>query len=402
MWRSDVTNRDFGISLSMDNSLYLRLHTKNDKPIPQIMQYEGIQLDNTGAWFIDGLNQEQKESVLDASKVIIVNAGPGTGKTHLLVHKMLYYLKDNPDRSVVALSFTNAAANQLGEKLFKLKGQKDPDREYRNCKTATIHSYCFALLSEYFNKIGSSFNYEIVDESDIPDLSDDIIKQYGIPDYEYDFITDILEDIIANGKRSFRVTPEEATLVKKILQYKKEHHIIAVDEILDLFIKIVTREKSDEHIPESGLYRYLNGRIDCLLVDESQDLSAKIYNVLEILLETNPQLNLFLVGDPRQNIFRWNGGSYENLKSFINNTGATISEHNLTTTYRCPTEIVRLVNPLSFLDCQNPSLVTTASAPVGNVSIQDAQDKDDEVRVIVNDIKSITDRSDACVLCSGL
>lgn len=68
------------------------------------------------AWYAAGLNPEQKAAVVDDAQVINVNAGPGTGKTHLLVHKMLYYLCDDPARAVVALSFTNAAASQLIEK----------------------------------------------------------------------------------------------------------------------------------------------------------------------------------------------------------------------------------------------------------------------------------------------
>ena len=259
-----------------------------EKPDEKSLILSGIQKE----WYIEGLNTEQVSAVIDDAQVIDVNAGPGTGKTHLLVHKMLYYLKDNSERSIVALTFTNTAADQLLERFIEVKNKSNnPSEVYPNCRTATIHSYCFHCLTEYYKTVGKSFEYEIVEESDYPSIAEEIAIVYNCINEK--------NKIISILKNEGYYT-DNTELVNKVKKYKQKHHFIQVDEILYLF-----KEESEKN---EIFKKWLEQRIDCLLIDESQDLSKSIYNVIRIFTDVNPNMFLFFVGDPRQNIFRFNGG----------------------------------------------------------------------------------------------
>lgn len=331
------------------------------------------------AWYIQGLNAEQTAAVIDDAQVINVNAGPGTGKTHLLVHKMLYYLHENPDCAVVALSFTNAAASQLSEKFIKIQSEKDQTGfSYPNCVTSTIHSFCFVLLSKYYEKKGIPFDFEILDDSDIPAIAEEIALQFGLSNSK-DQIAFILE---YGGNGPLAIIVEE---------YKRKHNFIRVEEILDMFIK----ESKDEYFKN-----WLLGKVDCLLVDESQDLSKKIYEIISLFTSINPELKLFFVGDPRQNIFGFNGGSYQNYCDFMKNR--KVSEHTLKITYRCPLAVINKVNPLVFDDCPNPNLILANKSLLGSCKIIPVRDKAVESDTIANLIMSINDNNNTCVICTGL
>ncbi|MBR3454792.1 MAG: ATP-dependent helicase [Bacteroidaceae bacterium] len=330
-------------------------------------------------WYAEGLNTEQRNAVLDDADVINVNAGPGTGKTHLLVHKMLYYLQDDPNKAVVALSFTNAAATELQKKFYKIQAEIDrPDITYQNCLISTIHSFCFTLLSSYYEESNIPFDFEILDESDIPAVAEEIALQCGLTTEK-----DKIEAILTKGG----VGP----LAEMVEDYKKKHRFIRVDEILDIFINGC---KSD------CFKRWLVGKVDCLLVDESQDLTIKIYHVISLLSSINPSTKMFFVGDPRQNIFGFNGGSYKNFRAFIEKRH--VSEHTLSITYRCPQAIIDKVNPLQFDDCPNPHLELKDKSLLGLCKIYSAYDRKNEAQQIVNIIQSINNNENTSVICTGL
>lgn len=331
------------------------------------------------AWYAVGLNPEQKAAVVDDAQVINVNAGPGTGKTHLLVHKMLYYLCDDPLRAVVALSFTNAAASQLIEKFNEAQRKAGKASVcYTNCLTATIHSFCFMQLSQYYEKKNVPFDFEILDDSDIPAIAEEIALQYGNP-----AMTNTIASILENGG-----TGQLADFVE---QYKKKHHFIRVEEILDMFISATAQE---------DFKTWIAGKVDCLLVDESQDLTKKIYTIIATLSNVNPRMNLFFVGDPRQNIFGFNGGSYKNFRSFIQERN--VSEHTLTTTYRCPKAVVDKVNPLEFADCPNTNLELADASNAGQCRIIECADRECEAKQIAQLTRKIADNANTAVVCTGL
>lgn len=336
-------------------------------------------------WYVRNLNEEQKQAVLDGSQVICVNAGPGTGKTHLLVWKMMEYLNSDSKRHVVALSYTTAAARQLGEKFCKIVGDAkddsllDANAAYSNVVASTIHSYCLRLMKDYRRANKQRFEYQIVGTNDIDDIAADYCKSKGLSNITS--VIDMVSGYIKNGHR----------YNGSLNEYMRNHHYITVDEILDVFIN-----ESKEKV----FVEWIGKHIDCLLVDECQDLTSKIYDAINVICNANPQTSIFFVGDPRQNIFGFNGGSFKNFKDFVEKRNTQVSTHYLTHTYRCPQAVVNRVNGLTFLDCDNPPLQLVDQSLQGYYELHESKDVLDEATYIVDVIEKLNNHQDTCVLAS--
>lgn len=351
----------------------------NETPDAKSQTLSGI----SDEWYLDKLNLEQRNAVVDDSQLISVNAGPGTGKTHLLLHKMLYYSVKNHNDNIVSLSFTNSAALQLKEKFSTLR-DKYNQPPHSKCFIGTIHSFCYTLMVEYYKSIGEEFEVEILDNSDCNNIAEDIVSQYNLPPYD----TSIIAEILEKGD-----SPYSSNYAKIVNDYKKEHKFIRIEELIKLFFDLCDT---------TPFTTTLQGRIDCLLVDESQDLTAEIYRVLTSLFNQNPQMNMFFVGDPRQNIFGFNGGSHSNFTSFIENCQIPPSEHKLTITYRCPQVVIDKVNPLKFLDCENPTLKLYDHQLQGSCQIIEAENPQYEAETIARIVDSIEDKKNVCVIATWL
>ena len=95
---------------------------------------------------LEGLNEQQRDAVLCRADIVYVSAGPGTGKTHMLASKLVDYIlsTDTPQR-IVALSYTNTAARQIGERFEKKLRETGVNRKYAFFN-GTIHSFCYRML----------------------------------------------------------------------------------------------------------------------------------------------------------------------------------------------------------------------------------------------------------------
>ena len=337
-------------------------------------------------WMVDGLNNEQKSAVVDDHPMIVVNAGPGTGKTYLLIRKMAYYLEQNKTGKVVSLSFTNAAADQLkkkSEEYFPDDRKIDWSDRY---ESGTIHSFCFTQLKLYNKSINQPFDLEIYDDSDLRQIAEDIAESLSL--------VGMIEEIICvlqNGG-------PDNDLTRDVENYKKEHHFIRVEEILTLY------KKTFKIGTPAYFWLKENGLVDFLLVDEFQDLTASIYEVIYMLFRANPQMKMFFVGDPRQNIFAFNGGSCDNFTQFREKLGdMEFQEFSLVRTYRCPINVVNLVNELHFDDCKNQKLIPDENVTTSGVSeICGYLNEEQEANEIVGRVKSISQYDQTCIMCTGL
>ncbi len=369
--------------LTMYQTLLRTLHSGTGIA-PHLETLESAKL--AGRQFLMGLNKEQHDAVLDNAKTVVVDAGPGTGKTFLLVRRMLVHLDKAPNAHVVALSFTNAAAVQLREKFTEASRQISPTAEvFFNTRTATIHSYCYHLLADYALQNGEVFTVEFIDPDDAADLADELAAREHLDSDEHASALRLFEE-------GMRVQALEHVR-KLVVAFKRERHLIHVDEILDLFIKALEAEP---------FRAWLRGKLDLLLVDECQDLTSRIYEIIRALIELNPDAKLFFVGDPRQNIFAFNGGSYRNLLKFLKQQTEPVSHRTLRLTYRCPQVVIDRVNALNFTDCANAKLARADSSLIGETELIMAEDPVAEAAAVVERIARLEDPASAAVLCSWL
>ena len=309
--------------------------------------------------YLAGLNEQQQAAVMCRENIVYVNAGAGSGKTTLLVAKMVdYILASDTPQKIVAMSYTNTAARQIGERFYRQMDQFGiaADSEFFN---GTIHSFCFRMMKAYSDQIGQPFEYTILDDEELHELKEELRNE--------------LHDTIPLEK------------------YKARLKVISVEDILALYMKMLDDDPQ--------FRQWMQSQVTFMAIDEAQDLSAANYQILDRLLDVIPNLRLFLVGDPRQNIFEFNGGSYKHLDCFL-------SKHphqtcNLTITYRFGQEIADYVNGFRFTDCENHPLRSYANAP-SSVSVRQCPTEQDEARCVISQVREHGNLSSNAVLCNNL
>ncbi len=330
------------------------------------------------ASYLAGLNEQQRDAVLCKADIVYVCAGPGTGKTMLLTSKLVDIIQTStrPEK-IVALSYTNTAARQIGERFRKKLEQVGITKEY-SLFSGTIHSFCYRTMK----KFSQTFDYTILDDEELLELAEDISRQYGERYTAF--------QILSCLKNDTDILPRE---VRTTIQAVKEaFRVISVQDILRLF---------QEALDNNPAFRsYVAGEVTVMAFDEAQDLSEQHYSILEKMLEINPSMKVFLVGDPRQNIFEFNGGSYKNLDGFLSrHTRHEVK--SLTITYRCGQAIADYVNGFHFTDCDNLQLQSRCD-DAGHIAIKRAFNESDEASLVLESIQQVGNISSCAVLCNNL
>src|SRR5699024_1423565 len=128
---------------------------------------------------LEGLNDKQYEAVLQTEGPCLVIAGAGSGKTKVLTHKIAYLIeeKDIKPWNILAITFTNKAANEMKERITKLIGENA-----NNMWIGTFHSICVRILRKYIDRIGFNSDFVIFDTSDQRTLIKQCIKQMNLDD----------------------------------------------------------------------------------------------------------------------------------------------------------------------------------------------------------------------------
>ena len=323
-----------------------------------------------------GLNEQQREAVLCKANIVYVNAGPGTGKTHMLTSKLVDIIQSStaPEK-IVALSYTNTAARQIGDRFDRKMADLGITKEY-SLFNGTIHSFCYRMMKRY----SQEFSDIILDDEELIELGEDILEKF--PEYKLADIQDCL-------RSDSKAIPALYWEVQKI---KHSLHVISIQDILTEFIK-----RLDEEEP---FRKWIAGEVTVMAVDEAQDLTELHYAILDRMLYANPDLRVFLVGDPRQNIFEFNGGSYKNLDGFLHRHEDHVTK-SLTITYRCGQAIADYVNRFQFNDCDNLQLQSRC-ADAGHIVIKNAFNEEEEAREVLKAVLSTGNINQCAVLCNNL
>ena len=328
-----------------------------------------------------GLNDEQKDAVLCDAQIIYVSAGPGTGKTFLLINKLLHYISSSTrTEKIVALSYTNTAANELGEKFRKATFETGTTKPYE-FYNGTLHAFCFKMMKSYHSRMGKEFNYIVIDDTDIADLAEEFRIQFN-GQYTKEEIQDCLKSKLRTNKPQLR---------QLVADLKAKYNIISIDDILTNFI---------DQLNDYTFRQWFKDQVSVLVIDEAQDLTELNYRIFDLLLEVNPGMKMFLVGDSRQNIFGFNGGSYEYLDAFLRRH-SNYTRKNLTWTYRCPQGVCNYVNTFRFLDCENTPL-RSVSGTTGKPVVVPADNIEGEAQNVLGIIQRINDLDNTVVLCQNL
>ena len=321
---------------------------------------------------LSGLNDQQRDAVLCRSRIVYVSAGPGSGKTHMLTSKLVDYIvsSDTPQK-IIALSYTNTAARQIGERFRKKAVGINTRYSFYN---GTIHSFCYRMMRQFKD---TAFDYTILDDEELSELASDIKDSLHADVPQAALMRCLKADPSFSG----------SALYKSVSDVKSALKVISVQDILTLFIGMLDSDAS--------FREWMAKQVTVMAVDEAQDLSELNYIILDKLLAIIPALQVFIVGDPRQNIFEFNGGSYKHLDAFL----LKHPDHDtktLTLTYRCGKPIVDFVNKFNFLDCKNYSLQSLNRE--GSLSVMDASSEREEAEMVCKAVMDSGNISSCAVL----
>jgi len=259
------------------------------------------------------LNAEQLKAVQHLKGPVLVVAGPGTGKTRTLTHRIAYLMtkRSISAENILAVTFTNKAAEEMRHRLRTGLGEG-----VILPMVSTFHALCFTLLKE----MEADHHARIVDEAHRKAIVRESIKQAAQNGKHISSsIEDLLEGIVS-AKQQF-LHPQDSlnsvsgTIPVAELQsvYTAYQHILSIEGLYDfedLVFRVVTHFKKDPI-----LLKRFQDRFIYIFVDEYQDLNQGQYRLIRAL--SPPHKDIFAIGDPDQSIYGFRGSNIEYFKNFI-------------------------------------------------------------------------------------
>ena len=336
---------------------------------------------------IEGLNDKQKEAVLATEGPCLVIAGAGSGKTKVLTHKIAYLMMEKHVKpwNILAITFTNKAANEMKERVEKLVGEAAKDMWI-----GTYHSICVRILRKYIDRIGFDHSFLIFDTSDQKTLIKECMKTLKIDDKMFTDRSVLSE--ISNGKNEM-LTPEAYQTkyagdyrkevigrIYELYQHRlKENNAIDFDDIINYTIKILTEN-------EDALEYYTN-KFQYILVDEYQDTNKAQFTLVTIL--ASKYGNITVVGDNDQGIYSFRGADITNILNFEKDfPGTRIIK--LEQNYRCTGNILKAANAVIKHNENKYEKKLWTENDEGNLPIiHKSDDEYDEGRYIVEEINHL-------------
>lgn len=325
------------------------------------MQFEGE---------LERLNQYQKEAVLDESDACVVNANVGSGKTTVLISKIMYlhYVKNVSYRDMIVLTFTNKAANEIKERLISSDHSIKVD-ELEGF--GTFHSVALHLLKDVLpvEKIGYTKDFLVIEPDEELDIAMQIIRE---------------ENLLIKYKNRLKKRLEQVTSIEREEQKISRYN----DEIFKL-VELLKEEKIKQNkMSFSDILQNANVLLDdykietkWIIIDEVQDSDKLQLYFIDKLKSANTKL--FAVGDPNQVIYSWRGSMPSVFYTLKHKYDA--KELSLPINYRSSSSILEVAK--CFL--QNGSSLTGIREPGSKIVVKNQYNPFNEACYLVDNIREI-------------
>ena len=312
---------------------------------------------------IDDLNEQQRDIVFAPLQDIFVVAGAGTGKTRVLISRLVYLIEEEGIRpwNILAVTFTNKAAREMEERMMAAMGwDSNP-----GIRMSTFHSFCYGLLRRYFLEAGLPKDFSIISTSDQEQMVKNFYAEFGIDSRDEEY-----------GKFSeLGLTPPNVVSEISRLKEKGEQTIFSPEDIADFSTTLPVRWKSmspDEikgafyawyeiTCSRMGLVDFsdlinksinllrdkpeirnrLRKRYRYICIDEFQDTNTTQYEMLMLL--KGPDNNIMVVGDDDQSIYGWRGANSRNLTRILTDL-PDMEMYELNINYRSTQNILNVAN----------------------------------------------------------
>ncbi|MFO7583029.1 UvrD-helicase domain-containing protein, partial [Guyparkeria sp.] len=262
---------------------------------------------------MQGLNPQQQAAVRHYDTPLLVLAGAGSGKTRVIVEKIVHLIEDRdlPPRGIWAVTFTNKAAREMGERI----GQRLPSERRRGLNISTFHTLGLNLIRRETRTLGLRPGFTVLDAEDSLNLIKSLLQlneqaagllepkeaQGRISQWKNDLATPQTAAEAAGDD------PVEAACASLYADYSRQLAACNALDFDDLIKRPVELLRDDPEARERW-----QRRVRYLLVDEYQDTNASQYELVRLLV--GPVGRLTAVGDDHQSIYAWRGARPENLQ----------------------------------------------------------------------------------------
>ncbi|MBI2853292.1 MAG: UvrD-helicase domain-containing protein [Chloroflexi bacterium] len=335
---------------------------------------------------LSGLNAAQKQAVQTTEGPILIIAGPGSGKTRVITHRIAYLVKTcgvSPDR-IIAVTFTNRAAREMKERLEDLLGASVTD-----LTLGTFHAICARILRQRGQDIGIDRNFVIYDDEDQLNLMKQAIVDCGLDPKRYSpraFLSAV------SAAKSQIITPQQygeraqSQFEKFVHQaYQRYQQSLAICKALDFDDLLVKAVELFNQSPET-LSRY-QSRYLHVLVDEFQDTNIVQYTFTKQV--AGRYRNVCVVGDPDQSIYTWRQADIRNILSFekdFPDARVFLLEQN----YRSTKRILNTAQSIVSVNVQRkPKELWTENEEGSPISVVESYDEEEEARFVAAEVERL-------------
>ncbi len=332
---------------------------------------------------IANLNDKQREAVLKTEGPVLIAAGAGSGKTRVLTHRIAYLIeaKEVNPWNILAITFTNKAANEMRERITQLVG---PEGE--SIWVSTFHSMCARILRRESEHIGYGRNFSIIDQSEQQTLMKQVLKDLNLDSDQYNHkemlsIIDqwknssLTPDIVTEEASSF-IEEIHARIYRTYQNRLKKSNAMDFNDLLLLTVQLL---EANEQVRQ-----FYQMKFQYIHVDEYQDTNETQYQLVKLL--TGMLRNVCVVGDGDQSIYGWRGANMENILNFEKDyPDATVIllEQN----YRSTPNILNAANSVIRHNSNRQAKELWSARPNGDkISIYLAQNDSEEAQYIVQEI----------------
>ena len=354
---------------------------------------------------IQELNEKQQQAATVMKGAMLVLAGPGTGKTKVITHRIAHLIRHHhvPPHSILAVTFTNKAAQEMLERVKELLGT----RQGLDVRIHTFHAFCVGLLREHASEIGLSENFTIFDQETQEEILVECLRDLKLNERDYPLWK--LRDIIGTHKikleeplpqiddvaelqairRTDRAAIDDSVMMYNITELVKvyqsklaDHNALDFDDLISKSVEML------QEVPSVRAKYHKDIRF--ILVDEYQDINAAQYRLLKCLCRL-PERNLMVVADADQSIYSWRGSDPQYIEAFKSDFEPTVVE--LEEHYRCGEKILRAAQSVISQNArQKESILKTHQGPGNTIYHYALNRPEDEAEHIVKLIRQLADQ----------
>ena len=350
------------------------------------------------------LSRQQSNAVYHYKGPLLVLAGPGSGKTRIITHRVAYLVHNHniPPESILAVTFTNKAAQEMIDRLHDndLLGETIGADVWIH----TFHAVCVRILRKYGDKIGLNTRFAVLDQESQEELLSQFIRESSssIPIEHVWLVREFISDAkirlkdpteVQESERLKRINERNDNnpsivdidlsdvldIAKRYQEYLKEHDVLDFDDLITTTVELLSKD--------TDVREELQAKFKFIMIDEYQDINLAQYELINLLC--NSEKNIMVVADDDQSIYSWRGSDPAFIDKFREQYKP--KEIQLTDNYRSTKRILRASQSLIERNTRIKKNSLTTNNEEGEVIYYyKLDDTKEEMRLILWLIKQLT------------